>query len=292
VKRTLLLKNGLDKGIAGKIQGFFGAYNPKSDGDPNDFAQAKMAADPSITADVFLVAYVFSLTKVGARVPHDGKRKAALGLITGSTNGRLYDESRNEHPLGEYLQQKQTNYKLFSTVLVGKPSANPKPKDPVHEVTGNNANAGDLIDGIMQAEAKKTGCEGQIRTDQWPLLTLAVWPEVKVTWKDVDINIGCGVHIVLRLPWIYFRTSRLDLWVYVRIPADVAADIDKIISTCLRNSALAPPVLAVALFDLPSAIGIFLGLFTDCVTSHAFKTFSCMIPGLALITAVNPPDWP
>jgi len=72
----------------------------------------------------------------------------------------------------------------------------------------------------------------------------------------------------------------------------VAADIDAILTKCLHDAALSPAVLAVALFDLPAGIGAFLSLFTECVTEHALKTFSCLIPGLALVTAVNPPDWP
>jgi hypothetical protein len=305
IKRVILVREKTDPGIAARIEKLFTDYDFANDGAPIDYARAKMVADPSIKPDMFEIAFTFSLDKLGSLVEDVRQRTAMMETLDGKRMGVVHTDPTvaasnpvHEQPLGNseehpgYFKVNDLHFQRLQSMVIDNPPNADTPEDPVHQVKADPSNASKVIDKIIDTESRKSECGFAFHKNEWPLMTLLVWPEVKFAFKDVDIYIGCGVHIVLRLPWVYFRTSRLDLWVYCRVPDSIVPDIESVLTTCLWHSALSPAVLAVALFDLPAGLGIFLGLFADCVIEKFGKTFACLIPGLALITAVNPPDWP
>ncbi len=296
---VLLIKFKTPVGTQQKIEGFFRDYKPGTDGDAYEYARARMAADSTIKPDMFWVENTFSIKKVdGTLVTHDEQLKSILAIYDGRTDGTVWPgpHSPGEPIRGEsngYFHKHDIRYVHVNSTLVGRVPNNPdKPRDPIHEV---KAGVGDtpktITDKIAGQEASKLECGGQFTKNEWPIMTLLVWPEFKVEWNDFDFDIGCGVHIVLRLPVLQTRTSKLDLWAYTRFPNNLGDLVGRVIEKCVFKAAMSPAVLGVALVDLAAGLVAFLGVFGDCVTEHLGDAIACLIPGLALITKVQPPDW-
>jgi hypothetical protein len=129
---------------------------------------------------------------------------------------------------------------------------------------------------------------GELTENDWPILTLAAWPEFKVDWRDFTFDIGCGIRIVLTLPVLQIQISGVDLWVYTRYPSSWTP-VRSIIQQCAFEAALCGAVVGVVLLDPVAGLGAFEAYFEGCITDHLTQTIECMVPGLGLVTSVKNP---
>jgi hypothetical protein len=277
--------------IKAKIENAFNAFqypNPQHEG-PMEYLQRILSGDPTIKADYFSVVNTFSITKVsGSLKAQDDVDLAARNLYGGQTQGTVWT-SPNSHeqlngPNGFFAKR---NIRLVCPEQAEFLGRVPPPEQDPHKVElKQGQNEKDVVQQIAQNDAQ--GQCSELTENDWPILTLAVWPEFKVDWRDFSFDIGCGIRIVLTLPVLEIQISGVDLWVYTKYP-NSWSNVFSTIETCAFDAALSGAVVGVVMWDPVAGLAAFTADFGECITNHLLQTIECMIPGLGLVTKVVTP---
>lgn len=293
---ALFIKNdsAVTPAIKTAIESAFNAFhypNPQNEG-PLDYLQRVISGNQSIKADYFSVLNTFSLSKVpGSLKAQDEVDLAARQLYAGQTPGTVWT-SPNSHeqldgPNGFFAKQNMRLVCPERTEFLGRV---PAPQTDQHIV---ELQQGQTAKQVVQQIAKNdtpAQCSdlSELTENDWPILTLAVWPEFKVEWRDFTFDIGCGIRIVLTLPVLQIQISGVDLWAYTRYPNSWSTVLS-IIQHCAFEAALSGAVVGVVLLDPIAGLVAFEAYFEGCITDHLQQTIECMIPGLGLVTSVKNP---
>jgi hypothetical protein len=164
-----------------------------------------------------------------------------------------------------------------------------KKTDPVHEVVQEPpGDPSQAVQQVANSEAAPLEC-ADYDLQNYPIAELLRYPEFKVIWRDVRIEIRC-VTVVLTLPILQIRWSRIELYAYTRHPKNLGNLVESAIIQCIWEAAVAGAVIGVVMGNFAAALAAFQGIFTQCLEDKFGQFISCMIPGLALIFEVVPAD--
>jgi hypothetical protein len=273
--------------IKTKIETAFNNFQYPRDGDPLTFIQNAVVHDPTIKTDYFFVANTFSISKVsGTLESKNDLDAAATQLYAGQTPAMIWTGPNSREPLqGQNGFFATRHMRLVCGEKVDFLGRIPAPLSDPHKVE------------LPQGQTEKQAVQQIARNDtpvqcseltekDWPILTLAVWPEFKVDWRDFTFYIGCGIRIVLTLPVLQIQISGVDLWVYTRYPNSWTPVLSTI-QHCAFEAALSGAVIGVVLLDPIAGLGAFEAYFEGCITDHLTQTIECMVPGLGLVTSVK-----
>ena len=212
IKNLLFVKDDVTAAQRAVIETAFKNYNWPADGDPDDYVATKLAGNPeNIKRSMFSVDCTFSLAKVGPNFEHDAQKKAVLSVYKDQESGQVWP-GPGQAPVklgdGGYFKTRPLSPRMVKYEVVD--DVPPPNIDPVHEI--NSSNPSSAIDTIISEEGSPLDCGTGYDTSEFPILTLLEYPEFMVEWRDFDYDLGCGVHVVLRLPVLRTRTSELNLW--------------------------------------------------------------------------------
>ncbi len=289
VASALLVKTTATAAQKQAIEAAFQQYSYPLSGDPDDFIRARMAGDPTITKDLFVVAHTFSLDKGGnAAQRHDEQLNALLAQYDGSAQGSVTEAPggppQDIHGEQGYFRKRNLEARhIASKVLDRFPDPN---TDQLHQIENPGTGA---IDKIAKLEGSAIGCNEDYVLKQWKVVTLLSFPEFMVVWRDVSFDIGCGIWVTLTVPALQTRQSDINLYAYARYPQNLGALAEKAILTCMLEAALAGAVVGVVLGNFAAAIAAFRALLTECLKDKFSQFVSCMIPGLMLATEPSGP---
>jgi hypothetical protein len=281
----LFIKDGTSESVRSLIVTAFSNYPAGSD--PLDYTRTQLKAQ-SLSADIFAIAYTFSLEKVGAVDVEESQKNALLTLYAGkSTNGTVSPDPKGEpQGMSDYFKKRNIRLILLFRDLPGRVPEKER-ADTTHQVEKkSNTTSAAILDRMGAADAEKSAC-GAVEQHNWPIMTVLVWPEFRVDWRDFTYDIGCGVRVVLRLPVLQTQTSGLELWAYTRYPKDLGARALDIVGKCAVHAALFGTVIGIVLSDFDAAMAAFVTAFEKCILDHYDETVSCMVPGIGLIQTVQ-----
>jgi hypothetical protein len=289
VSASLLLTSTVTAQQRATIEGIFNQFTYPRDGDPGDFMAAQLAAHPGYSSRMFCVMQSYQLTKVGPSVEQDAERAALLAIYNGAAQGTVYQPQPPNQPLhGDpgYFARRGIKAVLLRRVDIGRPPS--KPSDP-HRTDGPEADVPAKAGTVANDEAQAAGCRDERwKMDHHKIMDLLNYPEFQVLWRDISIDVGCGVTIVLTVPELQTRTSTISLWAYVRYPRDLGALVERAIETCLWESALAGAVVGVALGNFAAALAAFRALIVACLSEKFGEFIDCMTPGILVNTDSSP----
>jgi hypothetical protein len=284
---VLLIRNDAPaQAVRGKIETAFKNFRFPRDGDPLSFIQKAIANDATIQTDYFSIVTTFSISKVpGTLDVRPEVEDAASAFYAGKTAGEIWTGPNTKERIGGdngfLAQRKIRRVCPEKEEFVGRV---PSPKQDPHKVElSAGQNPEDAIKSIANDDTP-TVC-GELKENDWPLLTLATWPEFKVDWRDFAFDIGCGIRIVLTLPVLQIQWSAVDLWIYTKYPPSWSNVLNQIV-TCAFNAALSGAVVGVVLLDVVAGLTAFVAAFENCIQEHLGQTIECMIPGIGLVTRV------
>jgi hypothetical protein len=286
----LQLRNATSADSKKKIDDAFIEFQFPRDGDPNDYVRARLAADPSIAADDFLIETTWSLIKTDPLIIQEDQKKAILAIYDGNGNGNIFPGPHTPGASlgGEdgYFKQKNIRaLKLREVVLDSIPAKVP---DPLHEV--ESVDPDDAMHKAAVKEGNAIECGGKdFEEKHWKIANLVNYPEFRTGWHDVRIKVGCTI-IVLTLPVTETRHSELSLWAYARYPNNVGKYVETVVEDCVWFAALSAAVIGVALASFNAALIAFRGIFVECIKNKLNQTLDCMMPGLLLLSEPTD-DW-
>jgi hypothetical protein len=238
---------------------------------------------PDITADMFVVRASFSLHKSAAAKDHSDQRDKILAMYKGTGGGTFY--LSNQESLSKFLLSEQITVIKVRDEAVGRV---PEPtRDTVHERYVKDVNdpheTGSVLDDIAKkASPNVEGCEfGPRETKR--IAALLAWPEFKIDWVDVRIQIGC-IWVIFSIPVLRIRMSTLVLYAYVVHVQNVDQLVLDMITGCIVKAAIVGAVIGVVFADFPAALAAFEAVFEDCIYFSLGQAAVCMAPGLALLT--------
>ena len=290
----LLVKDALAPNLEQKIVEAFDTYNAKNDGEAEQYITRVLEKNPDLNAGMAKIGYSFSLVKKGAAIARTEVRDATLGLYTGDTQGVVLPDSKHPEPINSdgdgYFEKRKIRVRRISAKVVsGIP---PTPKDSVHQAEVQKGQSPqDIIEQIAKSEASVIECNRLARKDI-RIAELVRYPEFKVVLRDfrwVLYRDRCGneISVVVTLPVLQIRWSKIDLWAYLRYPSDPAVVndmVERTIETCAVRAALSGAVVGVVLGNFAAALAAFKAVFQDCLVSHFEEFLKCMIPGLAMLS--------
>ncbi|HRH14197.1 MAG TPA: hypothetical protein PK225_07580 [Azonexus sp.] len=291
VSAFLLIKDSCTGAQRTIIESAFSAYKYPADGDPDSYIAAKLATEPTITRDLFLVDFTHSVEKQGSAVEHPEQRDAILAVYRDQGNGSIKPGPNDkEVRLGDggYFKQREINARLFRVDSLNSVPA--KQQDSRHQIDNPTKPISDIITDIAEAEGNVLDCNRDFDKNEWKILTLFSYPEFKVDWRNFSFEIGCGVWIVVTLPVLQTRTSELNLWAYTRSPKNLGQLVGKVVEACAWRGALSGAVVGVVLGNFIAALQAFRAVFTECLKEKLGQFIQCLIPGLALINQIKPGD--
>jgi hypothetical protein len=272
---NLFYKPDLPQAIKDKIVRLFDAYDRAKDGEPIAYAAKNMP--PDLQPDMFTVLPSYTLEKVGQAATDNTQEQRLRNYIAGHVPGQIIPSGEDlEHympSLGLCLQA------LGTTDLTSVPS--PTPDNP-HVIETNNPDDPTPIDPILNDDAKGMECHPD-KSDREKILVLSAWPEFKIEFHDTRIDIGCGVTIVVTLPVLYTRMSRLVLWAALAHP-DYGPLIERQLVDCLIRAALAGVVIGLVTEDFYAAAAAFAAAFYAQYMIYAGQDLQCLVPDLFLLT--------
>jgi hypothetical protein len=275
----------------------FDSFQYPRDGDPLDYLKKEWgtitSVDPKITLEEFSCENTFTINKVpNSFDSHRDMAQAMMGLFDGSTKATIHPTGDpTDEPIRSFFVRRDIKFACLEgpPQYVGRISE--PPHDPTHEVTLKPGETPDKVikdiaDNDLPPNPDKCG---EMKEKDWPILTLLVWPEFKIDWRDFSFNIGCGVRIVLTLPVLQTQISGLDLWAYTHFPSNAGTYAENVIKTCAIAAALTGAVLGIATSNFVAALEAFNAAFQLCIVDHLTSTVDCMMPGLGLMKAVKNP---
>ena len=267
----------------------FRQYDAQRDGDVVAYAAAHMPNGN--TANMFSVKATYRVEKVGPRTVHTEQRDATLAMLRGRWNGTV-QSSAGPEKLEQYIARKDLSVVLVPpTIDVGRPSSPVRNSHEIDAVDPTNPNPA-VFDGFVARESVGLPCE--IRgAERRSVLTLIRWPEFKVTWRDVVIDIGCGVHIVITIPFLQIRVGSLVLWAYLGHDNQVAGLLFRQVMNALVDAAIDAVVVGLVTEDYYAAAAAFAAEFEDKLIQYAGQDVLCLVPGIAVVreaTGWNPPS--
>jgi hypothetical protein len=287
-----------DKGPDGKplvpdavnqvIVGAFNKYTYSATGpEPVEYMQNVMNSNPQIKAEFFSVEIACSINKVaGTQQTYQEQLLALDTLYNGKPKGEITVKPGVTEDLSvdpNYFRRNEIYLRCAEkSQLIGRIPA--PPSDPHKVELQQNQKPEDALHEM--AESDQPGNCNELVDHNWPIMTLAEWPEFKVDWRDFTFDIGCGVRIVLTLPVLQKQISGTDLWAYTKYPPSWDS-VKKQIGDCVYKSALIGGVLGVIALDPLVALAAFNAAFEECIVDHFGQTIDCMVPGLGLITSVH-----
>jgi hypothetical protein len=264
-----------------KIVAVFSQYDPTAEPDPIKYAIANMGGT-DIKSEMFLVRTSYSLHKSGNAIPHTEQRDKMIALYKGTGGGTFY-LGQNEN-LSDFLQKAG-----IGVVKVGEETIGPLPppsQDKVHERPVKNVNdtheANAALDDIAkQATPTVEGCHFGPRETR-KIAAIFAWPEFKIDWVDVHVQIGC-VSVIFSLPVLRTRLSTLVLYAYVVHVDNLGQLVLDMITGCIVKAAIIGAVLGVVFADFAAALAAFEAVFEDCIDFSLGQAAVCLAPGLALL---------
>ena len=189
---------------------------------------------------------------MGNPVPHPEARDALISLYTGGANGAVFDQKGPNDIHGEngYFHRR----KLIARGPVKKENVNriPDKKPDPHEIE-TSGDPAPIVHDIAKSEGDALRCDDAFDLKQFKIATLLKFPEFKIVWRNVSIEIGC-IRVVLTLPFLQIRISDLDLDAYTRYPRNLGSLVEQAIIDCIWRAALAGAVIGVALGNFGAAI--------------------------------------
>jgi hypothetical protein len=269
-----------------KVEDAFAQYEYPAEPDAIDYVRRKLSAEPDIGTEMFSVENTYSLSKVsGTYKDYPQQDDALQKLYMGQLQGAIWTGPGLKEdlfaPEKNYFARRKFRRVLLYSTIEGVPDTAPK---SLHQPEPSNKNTDQIIDDILNQEKKMISCSDKsLKKDKWPIMTVLVWPEFMVKWQDVDYDLGCGVHVVLRWPRLLTRNSELNLWAYAQHSPNNL--VDDVLYNCIYPSALAGTVIGIVTTNIELALSIFIALLENCVKVQIL----CLIPGLALITKSG--DW-
>ncbi|WP_298671514.1 hypothetical protein [uncultured Sphingomonas sp.] len=287
VYADLFARDGIADAAKTAIIAAFDAFDPASGQDPDDYMATVLRADAGLQPSMFRTN-LFARVRKGQVVEHTEERDRKLAPYRGAGPGSVWDRSGAEHRLqGDpgYFVQRRLSAKRVGTRLVSSvPVETPNP----YRIEAPAAEFDRALDVVVNREAENASCSGdEYQIQKWKIATLLTFPEFMVVWRDLEINIGCGVHIVLSYPVLQIRWSDLTLYAFARYPSDLGKLIENAVTDCAWKAALAGAVIGVAMGNFASAIAAFKALFTECLKAKFQDVITCMLPGLALDAEVK-----
>jgi hypothetical protein len=139
-----------------------------------------------------------------------------------------------------------------------------------------------LLDDLIHKVSQGTGC---VITETIParIMTLLFWPEFKIEWHNVTIDIGCGITIVIPLPVLLARVGKLVLWAYLGHVENLQPMVLEQLRVCLVNAAVSGGVTGIVTANPGAATAAFEDVFETQLSSYVLQDIKCLIPRLALL---------
>jgi hypothetical protein len=279
---VLLVADIVPQPIKTKILNGFSGYDPVNNPDPVQYATANLG--PDVTPDMFLVRSSFTLTKKGQQTFDTKQRDALLALYNGTAPGGIFVVP-NEDNLSSYLKNSGINAVKIREEAVGRIPA--PQQDGLHERGVSSINATQeidkIIDDVVKTEAQGLDCSGIVIREESRIATLLFWPEFKIDWVDVAIQVGC-IRVVITIPVPRARISKKVLYAYVGHPTNLGQTVVDDLKVCIIKAAVAGAVIGIVLADFPAGLAAFVAVFNDCVAYAAGQLAACLIPGLEMLT--------
>jgi hypothetical protein len=276
VYSNLFVRTDLSSALRDKINRLFKAYDYQHDGDPIKYAINNMA--PDVTQDMFSVLPSYELEKIGTAQVNDEQEKDLLAYVTGGINGKIVPSSET---LEAFMKDMNFNLIWLKTETVY--NLPDKADSGEHRIQTDNPDNPTPIDPIINQDAKGLDCTPD-KTERAPILVLFTWPEFKIEWRDTRIDIGCGVTMVVTLPVLFTRMSRIVLWVALAHPKDFDNLLVRQLVDCLIRASLAAVVVGLALEDIDSACAAFDAVFYAQLAIYVGHDVTCLLPELFVLT--------
>lgn len=271
-----------------KIESSFLSYQWPRDGDPLDYVEHALKAEPTITRSMFAVVLTHTIEKI-ARVEHRDQIDRILSTYADRAPGQVWTgPGTSPIRIGDGGYFSTRTLRPRRTRIEDLEDVQPAVRDPIHQVEQKAPQTiSGIIDAIVGSEGAAIDCSLDFNKQEWPIMELFEYPEFRLLWRDFSFEIGCGVRVVLTLPVLQIQISKLMLWAYARSPKSVGNIIERVITACAFNAALTGAVVGVVLGNFVAALEAFRGVFTECIKSKLGDFISCLIPGLALISEVK-----
>ena len=239
----LFVRDGTSDAAKAAIIAAFGAFDPVGGQDPDDYMASALRGDANLQPSMFRTNLFARVRKGGAPIEHAEERDRKLAPYYGAGPGSVWDRAGGERKFqGDpgYFVQRKLSAKLVATRTV--PSIPAEPATP-YRIEAPAAEFDQALDQRVNREAENASCSGdQYQIQKWKIATLLTFPEFMVIWRDLDIDIGCGVHVVLSYPVLQVRWSDLTLYAFARYPSDLGKLIENAVTDCAWKSALAGAV--------------------------------------------------
>jgi hypothetical protein len=299
----LLIKIGLERTNRRAYDAIircYDSYDWTNTDDPANYANSEMAK-ASVTRDMFAVRQSFSLSKAtGKRKESREQLNAILNLYgqkidpkdvpkdsQGNSGGNL-DMYGSDQSLQGYLRNEGWELtELPPDKVIGRfPN---RQVDKLHQVDTSIPETLDTS-AIVRTESRQLDdCHMNLKaTLSSKIATVFAYPEFMLTWEPFAIKIGC-VTVVLSLPVLWIRVSRVILFTYVGNPTDIPQAITDSLKGCAVNAVIIGAIIGIVLTNFTAALLAFRVSFTQCVNSVPARIFACLVPGLALVT--EPDNW-
>ncbi|MER8407705.1 hypothetical protein NKH16_23815 [Mesorhizobium sp. M1307] len=272
---NLFIGATVDQTKRDKITRFFMDYDQAKHGDPIVYAAAMMP--PDITPDMFSVLPSYVIEKVGNARNHNEERDALFKFFSGRGAEMI---PFNGGDFERYIEQGHFSLKLTKIEDVdGPPPVSSNPRN----AEGDADNPDSIIGPILNEDAKGMTCEPN-RTEKERILTVLWWPEFMTKLKNVTIDLGCGVHIVISVPVLCYRDGKEAMWVALAHPAEFDQLLVRQLVDCLIRAAVAGVVVGVVTYNFEAALAAFVGVFRAQLLIYVGHDVDCVIPELFLIT--------
>ena len=251
-------------------------YDAVKDGDPTAYAARHLSA--TITADMFTVLMSYNLARNGASIPHTEERDAKIRFLAGGSQGNIGSESWED-----YHKDNQLLATLISTIDIDTPV--PTPSDPHEQDVSDPSNPDpSIIDSLVRQDSKGMKCD-ITGPERRQIFSVLQWPEFKVSWHDVRIDIGCGFHVIVTLPYPQTRVGSLVLWGYLGHDSQVVKALLNQVISALIAAAEDAVVVGLITMDYYAAAAAFAAAFEQKVLLYAGRDIACLVPGIALLHA-------
>lgn len=265
-------------------------YTPKTE-DQKEFETYIKDNVKTLQDGDYIIRAVITIIKTSEIKEIDVRERELLNKLfnTYELDGSIFLLGGNDYKYSTYIKDndifawKGKYEELDKTPIITTPSVEISENDYKSD-PGLKAKAlTDLLDPFLD-KLFPIPC-GELKRKEYQFMTFPTWPEVKVEFKAIILEINC-VRVTLYVPIIRIRTSELEFYVYFSIFKDAKKSVLMIAENCAKKAAIEAAVVGLILLNPGVALAQFESSFKSCVINDIM---SCIDAGIYTIKIVG--EW-